>query len=428
MNGLDSIDPSEFQINDDELELIKQRIMRKRLAESLQDNKSEMAEPILGAIAGGIDVLARHSAAQLDPVATITGLPIKGYVTPNAAGEFQKALAVRQNKTKTRALDETQMLKNLEDIKTNRIRALAEAAYKQQKNLTDLYKAQQWAEISKQNAKTAAEKAKWDMESKAIANAIQQQRADTYAAEQRARSELIKAQIEKYGAETEQIQALTPEKVAKMGAETGLIGEKTETESVLRDPRADLLRAQAEAARARAKKEAQPKQPGQPKITATQESAANFAMSMIQANKIIDDIEKSGAPITDATTHFKNLLKESAPFGLGQASIPEWYKKQKQAELAFINAILRKESGAAVPEQEYARYKMQYFPAPGDSPEVLAQKRANRLQAIENLKAEAGPALQKRVSIENVAPIIQQPAKITREEALKELKRRGRIK
>lgn len=63
-----------------------------------------------------------------------------------------------------------------------------------------------------------------------------------------------------------------------------------------------------------------------------------------------------------------------------------------QAQREFINAIKRKESGAAVSESEVEDYAQTYFPQPGDDQKVIAQKRRARDRAIAGLKAQAGGA------------------------------------
>lgn len=60
------------------------------------------------------------------------------------------------------------------------------------------------------------------------------------------------------------------------------------------------------------------------------------------------------------------------------------------AQRSFINALLRRESGAAINAGEFASYGKEYFPQPGDGPEVLAQKRERRQQVAEGLMREAG--------------------------------------
>lgn len=64
----------------------------------------------------------------------------------------------------------------------------------------------------------------------------------------------------------------------------------------------------------------------------------------------------------------------------------------EQAQRDFVNATLRQESGAAISQGEFENAKRQYFPQPGDSAEVIAQKAANRKLAIEGFKRSAGKA------------------------------------
>lgn len=66
-------------------------------------------------------------------------------------------------------------------------------------------------------------------------------------------------------------------------------------------------------------------------------------------------------------------------------------QRAEQAERDFINAVLRRESGAVISPMEFANARLQYFPQPGDSPEVVERKAANRRIAIEGMRAEAGP-------------------------------------
>jgi hypothetical protein len=66
-------------------------------------------------------------------------------------------------------------------------------------------------------------------------------------------------------------------------------------------------------------------------------------------------------------------------------------QKADQAIENFIAASLRQESGAAISPMEFERQYKIFFPAAGDSPEVIAQKAAARRQAIEDFKLAAGP-------------------------------------
>lgn len=66
-------------------------------------------------------------------------------------------------------------------------------------------------------------------------------------------------------------------------------------------------------------------------------------------------------------------------------------QKFTQAKRDFINAVLRQESGAVISPEEFANAEQQYFPQPGDGPEVIAQKRKNRENAIAGFKIRSGP-------------------------------------
>ena len=58
----------------------------------------------------------------------------------------------------------------------------------------------------------------------------------------------------------------------------------------------------------------------------------------------------------------------------------------------FINATLRRESGAAIAESEFDSAIKQYFPQLGDDQETQRQRRANRQAVQAGLIAEAGDA------------------------------------
>lgn len=60
-------------------------------------------------------------------------------------------------------------------------------------------------------------------------------------------------------------------------------------------------------------------------------------------------------------------------------------QKFNQAQRDFVNAVLRKESGAVISDEEFDNARKQYFPMPGDSAEVIAQKKANRDLAVQGI-------------------------------------------
>jgi len=64
----------------------------------------------------------------------------------------------------------------------------------------------------------------------------------------------------------------------------------------------------------------------------------------------------------------------------------------RQAQRAFTEARLRKESGAAIPPAEYESDSRIYFAQPGDSKETIAQKQKARQAVLEGLKFSSGRA------------------------------------
>lgn len=74
----------------------------------------------------------------------------------------------------------------------------------------------------------------------------------------------------------------------------------------------------------------------------------------------------------------------------------EGRQRQDQAERNFLNAVLRKESGAVIGASEFESGEKQYFPRTGDSPAVVEQKRRNRERTLANLEREGAPVLEQR--------------------------------
>jgi hypothetical protein len=70
----------------------------------------------------------------------------------------------------------------------------------------------------------------------------------------------------------------------------------------------------------------------------------------------------------------------------------EQQQRYRQAQRAFTEARLRKESGAAIPTAEYENDARTYFAQPGDSPEVIQQKRQARQVVLDGLKFASGKA------------------------------------
>ncbi len=74
-----------------------------------------------------------------------------------------------------------------------------------------------------------------------------------------------------------------------------------------------------------------------------------------------------------------------------------------QAANDFINASLRRESGAAISDAEYKRFNEIYFPQPGDDKKLLAQKKKARDVQLETFKTESGKAFAEKYGDEQKA-------------------------
>lgn len=124
-----------------------------------------------------------------------------------------------------------------------------------------------------------------------------------------------------------------------------------------------------------------------------QSKALQFGTRMQEAGSVIDRMATAG--VTQP-----GLIKRGADaVGLGGLANFTQSAEQQQVEQAqrdFINAVLRRESGAAIADSEFANANKQYFIQPGDSPEVQAQKRRNREIATAGILAEV-PDSEKRV-------------------------------
>lgn len=119
-------------------------------------------------------------------------------------------------------------------------------------------------------------------------------------------------------------------------------------------------------------------------IKPTQYQAATYGRRVEDAINVFDNLEKSGYDRTKG--------REGVLSWLPSALQPNELQQQEQAERNFINAVLRRESGAAISPSEFDSAQKQYFPRSGDSPEVLAQKAQNRQLVLNGLQAEAGNA------------------------------------
>lgn len=121
--------------------------------------------------------------------------------------------------------------------------------------------------------------------------------------------------------------------------------------------------------------------------TEFQGKSAAFGSRAQEADRLITGLEGQYSPgAVNAKQALGNVWGIGGALESGANYLqPENAQKAEQAQRDFINAILRQESGAAIGAGEFDNARRQYFPQPGDSAGVIAQKAANRKLAVKGL-------------------------------------------
>lgn len=118
--------------------------------------------------------------------------------------------------------------------------------------------------------------------------------------------------------------------------------------------------------------------------TDAQNTSATYGLRIKQSDDVIGKIEQDIVNFNPARWEIEarspNFLKSDV------------IQNYEQAARNFINAQLRRESGAVISPSEFENAYKQYLPRPGDNPQVIAQKRANRETALRGLINSSGPA------------------------------------
>ena len=118
-------------------------------------------------------------------------------------------------------------------------------------------------------------------------------------------------------------------------------------------------------------------------LTEGQAKAVAFASRMENSISIVDKLAAGGVN--------KSVPGSRAGWGVGAAVNlvqPQERQQLDQAKRDFINANLRRESGAVISDGEFSNAELQYFPQVGDGPKVMEQKATNRRIALEGMKAD----------------------------------------
>jgi hypothetical protein len=142
-----------------------------------------------------------------------------------------------------------------------------------------------------------------------------------------------------------------------------------------------------------------------------QAQAASYTDRMAEAHDTINKFETINQGVGGATGGTVMEAAKNIPYG-GNV-VRNWFlsgdrQQFDQAKRNFVNAILRKESGAAISPSEFANAEQQYFPQPGDSADVIALKQQNRLTAMHGMAREAGAAYRPPATI--IPPELRAPS------------------
>lgn len=128
-----------------------------------------------------------------------------------------------------------------------------------------------------------------------------------------------------------------------------------------------------------------PQDPMMKPLTDEQAKAAGFASRLRDA-----DTRLWREGVQEELKSGYNTTFEHTPV-FANAIVTDKFQVGDQARRDFLNAQLRRESGAVIGPSEFDSGQKQYFPEYADKEDVLLNKAASRKQAIYNMYVSAGP-------------------------------------
>jgi hypothetical protein len=121
------------------------------------------------------------------------------------------------------------------------------------------------------------------------------------------------------------------------------------------------------------------------KLTEGQGKDIGFYTRGLQANTGLDGLDSQ---LTDWAQQNANVV----PMGLGNALRSPEFRQAKVEADNFLAAILRKDTGAAITDNEFALYGPMFLPQPFDDPATMQLKRQKRATALLALRSGLGTA------------------------------------
>lgn len=111
---------------------------------------------------------------------------------------------------------------------------------------------------------------------------------------------------------------------------------------------------------------------------------------VVRARGALEALDAVGA---DELASFSQRAANMDPTGLVRGAVQtDNFQVAQQAGNEFLQAILRKDTGAAITSQEQELYGQTYLPQPGDNPAVLQEKARARQRAINAIQSGMSPA------------------------------------
>lgn len=125
--------------------------------------------------------------------------------------------------------------------------------------------------------------------------------------------------------------------------------------------------------------------PSGQKLTEGQSKDVGFYTRGNDANQLLNNVENS-------LTDFWQSKADLIPLGIGNyLKTPEFRLAKVYAD-QFLTALLRKDTGAAITDQEFEIYGPMFLPIPGDDPATIEGKRRAREVALLAIKSGLGTA------------------------------------
>jgi len=127
-------------------------------------------------------------------------------------------------------------------------------------------------------------------------------------------------------------------------------------------------------------------------LTEGQSKALLFGTRMKESNEILEGLATKGVDRPGNLKRAADAVPNVMGGGLLQTGAnalqSDEQQQVEQAQRDFLNAVLRRESGAVIADSEFENGRKQYFPAIGDSDAVKAQKKRNRDVAMRGILEE----------------------------------------